>query len=67
MSSDMWKGGGFWSLSFHLAEGKLEPLPAMVAELVRTKVDVIVTGGPSATRAAKEASSNDSHCHGDEY
>ena len=37
------------------AEGKLDRLPALVAELVRLKVDVIVTGGASVTRAAKEA------------
>jgi len=39
------------------AEGKLDRLPALAAELVRLKVDVIVTGGPSATRPAKEATS----------
>ena len=39
------------------AEGKLDRLPALAAELVRLKVDVIVTGGPTATRAAKEATS----------
>src|SRR6476660_9349490 len=37
------------------AEGKPDRLPALAAELVRLKVDVIVTGGPTATRAAKEA------------
>jgi putative ABC transport system substrate-binding protein len=37
------------------AEGKLDRLPALVAELLRLKVDVIVTGGPAPTRAAKEA------------
>ena len=37
------------------AEGKLDRLPALAAELVRLKVDVIVTGGSEATRAAKEA------------
>ena len=36
-------------------EGKLDRLPALAAELVRLKVDVIVTGGPVSTRAAKEA------------
>ncbi len=36
-------------------EGKLDRLPALAAELVRLKVDVIVTAGPPATRAAKEA------------
>jgi ABC-type uncharacterized transport system substrate-binding protein len=37
------------------AEGKVDRLPALLAELVRLKVDVIVSTGPSATRAAKEA------------
>ena len=36
-------------------EGKLDRLAALAAELVRLKVDVIVTAGPPATRAAKEA------------
>jgi ABC-type uncharacterized transport system substrate-binding protein len=36
-------------------EGKLDRLPGLAAELARLKVDVIVTTGPSATRAAKEA------------
>jgi len=39
------------------AEGKPDRLPALAAELVRLKVDVIVSGGPTATRAAKEATS----------
>ena len=38
--------------------------PELAAELVRLKVDVIVTGGPTTTRAAKEATVYDSHCHG---
>src|SRR5881397_2173682 len=37
------------------AEGKFDRLPALAAELVRLKVDVIVTAGPAATRPAKEA------------
>ena len=37
------------------AGGKLNRLPALAAELVRLKVDVIVTAAPSVTRAAKEA------------
>ena len=37
------------------ADGKLDRLPALAAELVRLKVDVIVTAGGPATRAAKEA------------
>jgi putative ABC transport system substrate-binding protein len=39
------------------AEGRLDRLPALAAELVRLKVDIIVTAGPAATRAAKEATS----------
>jgi putative ABC transport system substrate-binding protein len=38
------------------AEGKLDRLPDLVAELVRIKVDVIVTGGPQVTGVAKKAS-----------
>ena len=36
-------------------EGKLERMPQLAAELVTQKVDVIVTGGPTDTRAAKQA------------
>ena len=37
------------------AEGKLERLPALAAELVALKVDVIVAGGTSQVRAAQQA------------
>ena len=37
------------------AEGKLDRVPALAAELVRLKVNVIVTAGPASTRPAKEA------------
>ena len=37
------------------AEGKLDRVAALAAELVGLKLDVIVTGGPAATRSAKEA------------
>jgi putative tryptophan/tyrosine transport system substrate-binding protein len=40
---------------YRYAEGKLDSLPALAAELVRLRVDVIVTAGPSATRPAKDA------------
>ena len=39
------------------AEGKLDRIPALVNELIRLKVDVIVTGGPAVTRPAKEGTS----------
>jgi len=42
-------------IEWRYAEGKLDRLPALLAELVRLKVDVIVTAGPPGTRAAKEA------------
>jgi ABC-type uncharacterized transport system substrate-binding protein len=42
-------------IEYRNAEGKLDRLPALAAELVRLKVDVIVTGGPPSARAAKEA------------
>jgi putative ABC transport system substrate-binding protein len=39
------------------ADGKLDRLPALAAELVRLNVDIIVSGGPAATRPAREATS----------
>jgi len=45
------------ALEYRWAEGKSARLPLLAAELVRLNVDVIVTQGEAATRAAKEASS----------
>jgi putative tryptophan/tyrosine transport system substrate-binding protein len=43
-------------IEYRYAEGKLDRMPALSAELVRLKVEVIVTGGGGgATRSAKEA------------
>jgi putative ABC transport system substrate-binding protein len=39
------------------ADGKFDHLPALAAELVHLKVDIIVTAGPQATRPAKQATS----------
>ncbi|HWP56412.1 MAG TPA: ABC transporter substrate-binding protein [Candidatus Acidoferrales bacterium] len=44
-------------IEWRSAEGKSDRLPALAADLVRLKVDVIVTAGPLVTRAAKEATS----------
>jgi putative ABC transport system substrate-binding protein len=44
-------------IEWRSAEGKGDRLPGLAAELVRLKVDVIVTSGPTATRPAKEATS----------
>lgn len=42
-------------IEYRHAEGKLNMLPTLAAELVRLNPDVIVTAGPGDTRAAKEA------------
>jgi putative tryptophan/tyrosine transport system substrate-binding protein len=44
-------------IEWRYAEGKPERTPEFLAELVRLNVDVIVTGGPTDTRAAKAATS----------
>ena len=43
-------------IEYRYAEGKLERLPDLAAELVRLKVDVIVTAGARLHLAAKKAS-----------
>jgi putative ABC transport system substrate-binding protein len=43
------------SIEWRFAEGKLDRVSQNAAELVRLKVDVIVTGGAVDTRAAKQA------------
>jgi putative ABC transport system substrate-binding protein len=42
-------------IEYRHADGKLDRLAALATELVRLKVDVIVTSSPIPTRAAKEA------------
>jgi putative tryptophan/tyrosine transport system substrate-binding protein len=42
-------------IEWRSAEGNADRLPSLAAELVRLKVDVIVTNGPYSTRAAKAA------------
>src|SRR5262245_7886821 len=48
-------GGKNIVIEYRSGEGKSDRLPALVAELVRLKIDVIVSTGPTVTRAAKEA------------
>jgi putative ABC transport system substrate-binding protein len=45
-------------LEYRSAEGKLDRLPDLAAELVHLKVDVMVTSGPPATRSVKEKTSS---------
>ena len=42
-------------IEWRSAEGNADRLPSLAAELVRLKVDIIVTNGPYSTRAAKAA------------
>src|SRR3990172_3361560 len=42
-------------IEWRSAERKLDRLPTLAAELVRLKVDIIVSAGPAPTRALKEA------------
>ena len=44
-------------IEWRSADGKVDRLPALAAELVRLKVAVIVTSGGALTRRAKEATS----------
>ena len=43
------------TLEYRFAEGRFERLPALAAELVRLKVDVILADGGQATAAAQQA------------
>ncbi|SRR5581483_7426151 len=46
------------SFEWRYADGKTERLAELAADLVRRKVDVIVTGGPAVNRFAKEATAS---------
>jgi putative tryptophan/tyrosine transport system substrate-binding protein len=43
------------AIEYRSAEGNIDRLPELAADLVRLKVDCIVTAGGSPTRAAKQA------------
>ena len=45
-------------IEYRQAEGKFDRLPALATELARLKVDIIISGGPTVTRAAKEATTS---------
>src|SRR6266550_158499 len=42
-------------IEYRYADGKTDRVPALAGELVRIKVDIIVTGGAPATLSAKDA------------
>src|SRR5262245_54809490 len=52
-----WHEGNTIAIERRYAEGNLEQLPALAAELVRLRVDIIVTFGTPAAKAAKQATS----------
>ena len=50
-----WLEGQNITIEYRWAEGQVERLPALAAELVRLKVDLMVVGGTQAIQAAKQA------------
>jgi putative ABC transport system substrate-binding protein len=52
-----WVEGKSISIEYRYAEGQIDRLPALAADLVRLKVDVIVTVDTPPTQAAKQATS----------
>jgi putative ABC transport system substrate-binding protein len=54
VSLGTWRGKTF-VIEWRSGEGKLDRLSGLAAELVRLKVEIIVTAGPSPTRSAKQA------------
>lgn len=55
--------GKSFVVEWRFADGKLERLPGLVADLVRAKVDVIVSVGTPATHAAQQAAPGVSIVH----
>ena len=54
-------------IEWRYAEGKLDRLPALAAELVRLKIDIIVTGASGNNACCQGSDCHDSHCHGAGY
>jgi len=52
-----WVEGRTLEIEYRWAEGHPERIPALVAEFVRMKVEVLVLSGPAALNAAKQATS----------
>ena len=53
-----WAYGRNVAFEFRYAEGQLDRLPALAADLVRANVNVILTAGTESTGAARRATSN---------
>jgi len=52
-----WTEGKNVLIEYRYAEGNVDRLPALVGELIKLKVDIIVASSSAATRAAKTATS----------
>jgi ABC-type uncharacterized transport system substrate-binding protein len=50
-------------IEWRSADGNEDRLPALAAELVQLKVDIIVTGGAAVTRPRQSRNFDDSDCH----
>jgi len=65
-----WIDGKNIAFEYRNSEGNNDRLPALIADLVRLKVDIIVTSVTNDTLAAKNATTEipchdrNSHCHG---
>ena len=58
------RGKTSW-LSIATAEGKLDRIPSLVAELVQLKVDVLVVRKSTSDPRSQAGDQDDPHCHGD--
>ena len=54
-------------VEYRYAEGKLDRIPSLVAELVQLKVDVLVSPAGSSDPCSQAGDQDDSHCHGDNW
>src|SRR5262245_12532746 len=61
MSKLGWIEGKNITIEYRFAEQKNERLPELAAELVRLKVDLIVTSGGTTPLAAKKATRSEEH------
>jgi putative ABC transport system substrate-binding protein len=50
--------GKQFAMEWRFADGNVARLPELAADLVRSKVDIIVTGGTAGARAAKQATAS---------
>ena len=60
-----WIEGKNITIEYRFAEQKAERLPELAADLVRLKVDLIVTSGPSTAIDGKESDHYNPHRDGD--